>query len=152
MALHPNPDSIVDIDFAIRVAENQQQFLRYLLATKRCENNRLQVAATATDAVVVWPLFKDKDLTGKIIHYLQKNGSSVIASVDLSRLLYNGRPYSSKKESLHAFVINGVRPNPQSGDCEFHVRNSWGEGAKLNGWIPRKNFKGAVFKITGLIP
>ena len=49
-------------------------------------------------------------------------------------LLEHFLPVASDPCGAHTVIANASRVNPATGVCELHLRNSWGEGAPLNGW------------------
>lgn len=63
------------------------------------------------------------------------------------------------EEANHSSTIIGRRKNPESGQCEYLIKNSWGdrcpkratvECTKGNYWVPRETLKNNVFEINWL--
>jgi hypothetical protein len=93
-----------------------------------------------------------------------KNGRSVEASICFNK--YKSEKKNSFLENLfgsfagpvsendcggHAIVLAGLRWNNEKNQCETFVRNSWGSGASLNGWVKAENVLDATFGFSQMV-
>jgi hypothetical protein len=51
----------------------------------------------------------------------------------------------------HAVVANGLKWNEKKGQCEIHIRNSWGPASALRGWLPVEPILNSTMRISGIL-
>ena len=105
-------------------SRNASDFLERVLIPRRCEANRYKIVGNPHSEEVA-----NQQQAFRSIKQALMSGTSVAVSVELGKTTYG-------KEGSHGIVINGMRFNTQTNQCELQLRNSWGVGAPLHGWTP----------------
>ena len=129
-----------NLDSMITESGDKSDFLQRLYRNKKCDENRLSLKArdsahgVADDYSIPNRSKRSEKLNTymKLLRDAKKAGRSVGVSIDLAGL--GVVDDSRQSTAMHAVVINGVRYKEDTKTCEVHLRNSWGEGARLNGW------------------
>jgi hypothetical protein len=163
----------VDFKKALTSGLEDEEFLRSILITPKCEEARLDISAkykvnteNFQGYTIVSVSYSDGKKTSKTTRVPEvptekkfkslknalKNGTSVHASICYGK--YRSEKKSSFLDGLfgdlagpvtdddcggHAIVLAGLRWNEKKNRCETFVRNSWGSGSSLSGWVKADN-------------
>jgi hypothetical protein len=115
---------------------NDQEYLRKILVTPLCEKNRIQPIERLSVQV---HQIDQLPILGKINLYQESlhKGRSVLGTICINEFISNKneQPLDMSKCEYHAVVFGGLKWNPAKKQCEVFIRNSWGQGAILNGWV-----------------
>lgn len=125
---------------------SESDFLKNVLISKSCENNRMQVKAKIVHVESEHKTAIEKDV---LVNYVAKGlrgNSSVAISLDLGRTGW----HQYKEKSNHSLIVTGMRFNDWTKKCEFKLRNSHGEGANFNGWYPVEDIERAITRVRYL--
>jgi len=117
-------------------SRNGSDFLERVLIPVRCERNRYRITGTPNVEDV-----SNQQQAFRSIRNALMAGTSVGVGVQLSRT-------SLGRTGSHGIVINGMRFNTQTNQCELSLRNSWGAGAPLHGWTPINDIIRGVEDVT----
>lgn len=122
--------------------KNWKNFLYKALKNEQCEKERVDFSNIDPDKIFSVTLLKnDRPLEEKVdqVREMLAKGKSVGYTFCADRTqsffakLFNN---PSNECGPHTAVITGMRW--KNGRCELNLRNSWGKGASLNGWIAAK--------------
>ncbi len=123
---------------------NDQEYLRKILITPECEKNRIQPTEKISVKVTLMDKVENNKLSKisiqeKVKLYQESllKGRSLIGTICYNH--YSSKDSESSLENTkcieHAVLFGGLKWNPAKKQCEVFLRNSWGQGAILNGRI-----------------
>lgn len=163
-------DLILENDF--------ENFSKIVLVPTECLANNISVASTYGKSVALEFKFYDvlfyerdyhTDLSKKYRSQPNniksqeilkgfKTGNSVavtLCSKELLKKQSNAKPLKADHSNFlanncgnHVTILTGMRWNDSQKRCEVKMRNSWGVGAPLNGWMDAQSVLNTIYKIN----
>lgn len=112
---------------------SETDFLKNILISSACEQNRKQASALIITKTAPKRSneIDQSQMAEFIIEGLNKNSSvGIVMDAGLTGM------YRYAKGSAHGLVVTGMRYNSWTNQCEFQLRNSYGDGAHFHGWVP----------------
>lgn len=145
---------------ATYTADTGTDFLRELVINPKCENNRQRLPETDRPYRSI-SYEEDKEVGKKMRHVnaILLSGKSIATSMCATTFMDRSNcqkdydcevgPVGENKEcGAHAVVITGSKM--VDGKCQLQIRNSWGEGAPIHGWVDAKTFLDTTYRIDYL--
>lgn len=130
-----NSISTTEVMQEIEKGKPWPEFSKSIRIPKACRDSRLSIPDNLKVTTYEGREREKGDSTRAILRAFQLGVSSSV-SVDVQKYFKAVGIKAPTSDSLHQLVVNGMRF--RNGRCEFHMRNSWGEGAPLNGWVEAK--------------
>lgn len=153
-----------------------REFLKAALISKQCQENLIPASdlpAADVFKIETLELVQDAKKANKqfyvaqekfswkakynLITYAMNQGRSVGISLCSKLMLSLKNPLKKNLSNFinedcgeHAVVLTGKRWNDQKKQCEFNVRNSWGDSDILSGWTSADKILSSTYRLTWL--
>jgi C1A family cysteine protease len=143
-SIEPNKNLVVKSDYL-----NEQKYTSYTFDSQK--------GSSSTEHVIPEKTLNEKSL---LLRDYLKTGRSVVASICSEKYLADNKAnnliekiFKKKTKSEcgpHAVVYAGMKWDEKSQSCQVFVRNSWGSGSALNGWVSADRALKQTFEFTQL--
>ena len=153
-----------DLNYFVRVAKDLAHFLDLTAIGKNCEPNRISFSpkrifnrfnSQKNPLLLNYysnnevRSYEQKEPLGNLIKERLMTGKSLAVGVCMDEIFPIYNLLSKKPCSYgHVVVINGMHWNQEQQQCEFHVKNSYGDRPELSGWIEASKISKATYLIN----
>ncbi len=113
----------------------EDEFMAKVYIPKSCEENRATFSNMKPEFEDIKNLSLDQKVKYIEEHLTDKQSFSIqICSTQVSKGFWNNLFNSDEKDNCgaHEVVVNGARW--RNGECQVHIKNSWGQGSPISGW------------------